>query len=102
MVLRPNNPKNETIALTSTLDALSHAKVKDWDGLRWGLGPPWVQFYLFIFLVIKYFIFIVGSSFQNLRPPFSLISLASLNQIATIQSKNLTKTIKTFTMVIAF
>ena len=46
---------------------------------------------IFFFLVIKYFIFIVGPPFQNLRPPFSSISLATLNQIATIQSKSLTK-----------
>ena len=48
--------------------------------------PPWVQ--IFNFLVIIYFIFVIGLPFQNLRPPFSLISLTNLTQIATIQPKN--------------
>ena len=60
------------------------------DGPRWGpkgaWAPPWVQ--IFNFLVIIYFIFVIGLPFQNLRPPFSLISLTSLTQIATIQPKN--------------
>ena len=47
------------------------------------------------------FNFCSWAPFQNLRPSSS-ISLVSLNQIATIQPKNLTKTIKTFIMVIVF
>ena len=56
----------------------------------WGPGPPRSNFF---FLVILYFIFVVGS-------PFSPINIAILTQIATIKPKNLTKTIKIFTMVI--
>ena len=59
------------------------------------LGPK------FSFSVIIFFIFVV-SPFQNLRPPFSTTSLTSPTQIAIIQPKNLTKTIKIFTMVIVF
>ena len=60
------------------------------DGPRWGpkgaWAPPWVQ--IFNFLVIIYFIFVVGFPFQNLKPPLSLINLTSQTQIATIQPKN--------------
>ena len=61
-----------------------------------GPGPPWVFELLYMFNLWSW------ASFQNLRFPFSCISLASLIQIATILPKNLTKTIKTFTMVIVF
>ena len=54
----------------------------------------------YIFLYSYYiFYFCSWTPFQNLRPLFSSISLTSLTQIATIQSKNLTKIIKTFTMI---
>ena len=66
------------------------------DKPRWwpkgSRAPPGPNIF---FLVILYFIFVVG-------PPFSPISLVILNQIATIQPKKLTKTIKIFTMVIVF
>ena len=63
------------------------------DGPRRGpTDPPWVLF--FFFFVILYFIFVFR--------PFSPISLVSLTQIATLQPKNLTKTIKIFTMMIVF
>ena len=61
-------------------------------------GPPKSIFYI----VIIYFIFIVGPHFQNLWPPFFPIILTSLTQIEIIQPKILTKIIKTFTMVIVF
>ena len=44
--------------------------IKTRDGLRWGPEPPLGPKFSF-FLVILYFIFVVG-------PPFSLISLTSL------------------------
>ena len=70
---------------------------RDWTqvGVK---GPgPGPNFFFFSFI---YFIFVVGP-FKTLSPIFS-ISLASFTQITTIQSKNLTKTIKTFTMLIIF
>ena len=67
-------------------------------------GSPshWVLFLFLFFIVIRHFIFLAGLSLQIFRPPFSSIIIASITQIATIQLKNLTKTIKTFTMVIIF
>ena len=49
-----------------------------------------------------YFIYVIGPSSKTLGAFFSLINLISLTQLATIQLKNLTKTIKTFTIVIVF
>ena len=57
------------------------------------LGP------IYLFIIIIYFIFVVGPPSKTLGPFFS-INQASLTQIITNQPKNLTKTIKTFTMVI--
>ena len=64
-----------------------------------GLGPP--SSILFIFYVL-YISFLGGPPFKTLGPPSPPIRLASLTQLATIQPKNLTKTIKTFAMVIVF
>ena len=49
-----------------------------------------------------YFIYVIGPSSKTLGAFFSLINLISLTQLATIQLKNLTKTIKTFIMIIVF
>ena len=59
---------------------------------RWGLGPLWPLF--FIFTYVFFFIFVVGHSFKIIGSPSLPINLANLAQLATIQSKNLTKTIK--------
>ena len=76
-----------------------------------GPGPHRVHFfffkcvihtYIYIYIVIMYFIYVIGPSSKTLGVFFSLISLISLTQLATIQLKNLTKTIKTFTIVIVF
>ena len=59
-----------------------------------GLSPPLGPIiYLYIY---SYYIFYFCSwaPFQNFRPLFSPINLLSLTQIATIQPKKLTKTIK--------
>ena len=74
-----------------------------------GPRPHRVQFffflnvlYIYIYIVIMYFIYVIGPSSKTLGAFFSLINLISLTQLATIQLKNLTKTIKTFTIVIVF
>ena len=75
-----------------------------------GPGPHRVHFFflnvlyihIYIYIVIMYIIYVIGPSSKTLGDFFSLISLISLTQLATIQLKNLTKTIKTFTIVIVF
>ena len=67
-----------------------------------GLGPPSSIFYFYFFFYVLYISFLGGPPFKTLGPHSPPIRLASLTQLATIQSKNLTKTIKTFAMVIVF
>ena len=69
-----------------------------------GPGPPRSKFFFFLVcLVIICLIFVVESgSLPKPQIPFPSISLTNLIQITTIKSKNLTKSIKTFTMVIVF
>ena len=79
------------------------------DGPRWGLGPPGpvlllsllLYITLYIYIVIIYFFYVIGT-FKNLRRSFFSIRLTSVTKLATIQSKNLTKTIKPFTIMIVF
>ena len=72
------------------------------DRPRWGPGPPFgTIFFYFICIVIIYFFYVIGT-FKNLRRSFFSIRLTSLTKLATIQSKNLTKTIKRFTIVIVY
>ena len=65
------------------------------------LGPNF--FFFLVCLVIICLIFVVEpGSLPKPQITFSSISLTNLIQIATFKSKNLTKSIKTFTMVIVF
>ena len=77
------------------------------DKPRWGpmgVQAPLGPLIIIIIYIYSYNIFYLcnWAPFQNLRPSFSSINLTSLTQLATIQPKNLTKTIKTFTIVIVF
>ena len=76
----------------------AHTVVRNRNRTKWGLEAPLGPIF---FIVIIYFIFIVSPLSKTLGPLLP-ISLASLIQIAIIQPKNLTKTIKTFTIVIVF
>ena len=76
----------------------AHTVVRNRNRTKWGLEAPLGPIF---FIVIIYFIFIVSPLSKTLSPLLP-ISLASLTQIAIIQPKNLTKTIKTFTIVIVF
>ena len=40
------------------------------DGPRWGPEPPQVQIFIYLFIVIIYFIFVVGPSIQKLSSHF--------------------------------
>ena len=64
-----------------------------------GLGLPRSKY---IYIQFLYISFLQIGPFPKPQAPFSSISLTGLTQIATIQPKNLIKTIKTFTMVIVF
>ena len=68
-----------------------------------GLGLPRSKYiYIYIYIQFLYISFLQIGPFPKPQAPFSSISLTGLTQIATIQPKNLIKTIKTFTMVIVF
>ena len=75
------------------------------DGPRWGpkgaWAPPGPIFFFFFKLLYYVFYFVVDPPYKTLGT-FLSISLANLAKIATIEPKNLTKTIKIFTMVIVF
>ena len=65
-------------------------------------GPSPAGSKFFFFLELLYIFHFCSWAPSKTLAPFTPISLASLTQIATIKPKNLTKTIKTFTMMIVF
>ena len=73
---------------SNNLGVLLQVRTDPGGGQR-GPGPPWVHFF---FLQIIYIIFVVASIAKPQAPL----------QLTTIQPKNLTKSIKTFTMLIVY